>query len=807
MDVFDTSGFPPRWSCGAAWQQQPGWGWLTIVSDSLIWAAYLAIPLVLLYFIRYRRDIPFPKVFWLFGAFIFACGTVHLIEAVIFWWPVYRLSALLKFATAVVSWATVVAIVPIVPKVLAFRSPRQLEEEVAARTLDLQQATRQQQQETQERERMAASLRESEARLRLALQAGRMGIWDWDLVTNQLHLDETELELTGVPTQENLTHIDKFFERVHPDDLGPLHQAIERAQLNQEEYSHEFRMVAGDGSTRWLSGRGRVIRDETGQNVRMVGVNFDVTERKQVEENLRLFTRAIESATNGILITDARRPDNPIVYVNPAFEALTGYRADEALDRNCRFLQGPETSAEATAQFHRAISERRDCEVTILNYRKDGTPFWNDVHISPVEDENHVVTHFVGIQNDVTTRARQEQELRHAQQQAEQTSRAKSEFLANMSHEIRTPLTAILGCADTLFSQLENGSSLELVQMIRSQGRLLLGILNDVLDLSKIEAGRLEINQEPCSIVSVVSDVRSLMEPLAQERGLELEADFSTDMPVSIHTDGLRVRQILLNLVGNAIKFTDAGQVSIHCRCETPKGAAILVIEVADTGLGIAPDKLDEIFEAFTQQHHSHARRAGGTGLGLTICQRLIRMLGGRISVSSRLGQGSVFSIILPIGNVQDLVLQPADQIQTEQVDMAETSLAVNIDHCRVLVAEDTRGIQFMLRRMLEDMVAKVEVVDNGQEAVDEFIRAHRAGQPYHLVLMDMQMPVLTGFEATQHLRRDGYRTPIIALTAGAMKGDREKCLAAGCDDYLSKPIDWQKLLSVLRKHIQPPTS
>ncbi len=804
MDVFDASGFPPRWACGIAWQEQPAWGWITIVSDVLIWGAYLAIPIVLLYFIRHRRDIPFPRVFWLFGAFIFACGTVHLIEAIIFWVPLYRLSAVVKLATALVSWATVVAIIPIIPRALTLRSPAQLESEVAARTLALQQATERQRQDSHERERISVSLQDSEARLRLALGAGRMGIWDWDLVTNMVHFDDTEIALTGVETVQNMAHIDEFYARVHPDDRAGVSSALQRAFDGLDDYSHEFRMVRPNGEIRWLSGRGSVLRNEAGQSIRMVGVNFDVSDRKRVDEDLRLLTRAIESATNGILITDARRDDHPIIYTNPAFAELTGYSFDEALNRNCRFLQGPETAAGAVAQLHAAVEQKHDCEVTILNYRKNGTPFWNDLHISPVEDEHGQVTHFVGIQNDVTTRARQEQELRHAQQQAEIGSRAKSEFLANMSHEIRTPLTAILGCADTLFSQLDEEESLELIQMIRSQGRLLLGILNDVLDLSKIEAGRLEIHHEPCSAVSIVNDVRSLMEPLAQERGLILNAGFASDMPVSINTDGLRIRQILLNLVSNAIKFTDTGTVSIEGRCEFAGLQAELILEVADTGIGIPPDKLDEIFEAFSQQHQEPSRRVGGTGLGLTICQRLIHMLGGRITVSSELNQGSTFRIALPLGATMQLELRPAAQIEAEQVAPAETSLTVDLSHCRLLVAEDTRGIQFMLRRMLEELVGEVVVVNNGQEAVDELKRAEQAGESYDLVLMDMQMPLLNGFEATQRLRRDGYRQPIIALTAGAMKGDREKCLAVGCDDYLSKPFDWQQLMHVVRKHVRP---
>src|SRR5690606_38701277 len=338
----------------------------------------------------------------------------------------------------------------------------------------------------------------------------------------------------------------------------------------------------------------------------------------------------------------------------------------------------------------------------------------------------------------------------------------------------------------------------------RGRGRLLLGILSDVLDLSKVEAGRLEIHHGPCSVVAVVSEVRSLMEPLAQERGLELNSSFDSLIPITICSDALRIRQILLNLVSNAIKFTEVGSVHINVSCHAESGQARLILSVRYTGIGIAPDKLEAIFEAFSQQHEVLTRKVGGTGLGLTICQRLAAMLGGRITVESRRGEGSTFTVTLPVGAADDLRFAPPEEIANQQLETAETSVGLDLSDCRMLVAEDTRGIQFLLQRMLEGMVAAVSVVSNGQEALDELQRAEAAGEPYDVVLMEMQMPVLNGFDATRQLRAEGNRTPVIALTAGAMKGDREKCLAVGCDDYLSKPFDWEQLMAVIRRNFSP---
>jgi CheY-like chemotaxis protein len=321
------------------------------------------------------------------------------------------------------------------------------------------------------------------------------------------------------------------------------------------------------------------------------------------------------------------------------------------------------------------------------------------------------------------------------------------------------------------------------------------------LDLSKIEAGRLEIHPEPTSIKSVVDDVQSLLGPQAVEKGLTLETEFEGRLPVRIETDPLRVRQILLNLVGNAVKFTERGSVRVSVQCRADTNPAELVLTVRDTGIGIPPDQFGAIFEAFSQQNPEISRRYGGTGLGLTICQRLVRMLSGQITLDSQVGAGSEFVVQLPIGDPSQLELVEADAIP-DPTRVERTGEPLHIP-CRVLVVEDNRGLQFMLRRMIEGAVDSVHIVGNGQEAIEEMDRSTAAGTPYHLVLMDMHMPVLNGFDATVRLRSAGYKLPIIALTAGAMSGDRAQCLAAGCDDYLSKPVDRERMLSLINDYYQ----
>ncbi|WP_437227480.1 ATP-binding protein [Planctomicrobium sp. SH661] len=786
--IFETADFPPRWACGPGWKNEPLWGWLHIVSDLATFAAYVAIPIVFIYFLRKRRDLPLPRLWWLFATFIFACGTVHLLEAVIFWWPVYRLSGIIKFLTAIASWATVLALLPLIPQALSIRFPAEGSSPTDSGG-------------SESKRLMESRSKFIDGHLRGALLASRMGTWSWNLKTNLLWLDSMEMQLTGLGLKGGQISSEQFFERVHRDDREGLDRAVQSAMQPGVQFNHIFRLYVPEKGYRWLHGRGAVVLNAQRIPERMIGINFDITDQMADQEALRVRTRAIEFATNGILITDARSPDQPIIYANPAFEILTGYRADEVLGRSCSFLQGPGTDERTRLKLREAIRLRQECHVTILNYRKDGTPFWNNLQISPVENDEGTVIHFVGVQTDVTERVENERQLRETQLAAESASRAKSEFLANMSHEIRTPLTAILGCADSLCRELNGAEPLATAKTIRSQGQLLTGILNDILDLSKIEAGKLEIHREPCSVLSIVADVRSLMDQQAVEKRLELITTFESMLPETISTDPLRFRQVLLNLTSNAIKFTEKGQVRIHVRCDRREGNPKLVVSVSDTGIGIPPDRLDSIFEAFTQIDGSIVRRAGGTGLGLTICQRLAEMLDGELTVVSEVNRGSTFSISLPVDS--DAMLSYDELNQRRKLKESHESMDILIP-ARILIAEDTRAIQYMLQRILSPVVDEVVVVNNGEEAVDAVINSQQS-QPFSLVLMDMQMPIMNGYDATERLRSLGFDLPVIALTAGAMAGDRERCLAVGCTDYLAKPVGRSQLLTTIQTYCSRP--
>ncbi len=392
-----------------------------------------------------------------------------------------------------------------------------------------------------------------------------------------------------------------------------------------------------------------------------------------------------------------------------------------------------------------------------------------------------------------------------ARKAAEEASRAKSEFLANMSHEIRTPMTSVLGFADVLLEDgdlsLAPASRIDAIRTIRRNGTHLLQIINDILDLSKIEAGRMVIESLVCSPRQLLADVESLMKVRSEAKGLTLHFECDDEVPDAIRSDPTRLRQILVNLVGNAIKFTDVGSVRVTARL-IGSAAAQLAFDVVDTGVGLTPEQIERLFQPFSQADTSTTRSFGGTGLGLAISKRLAQVLGGDVVVvESRPGTGTTFRLTIAIGsrtNLSGATPQVGWETAAEDSLTAQSTTERPLSSSRILLAEDGLDNQRLISFVLERAGAEVVVVENGRLAVDEALAARDRGQSFDAILLDMQMPVMDGYEAAQLLRANDFDGPIIALTAHAMSGDREKCLAAGCDDYATKPIERTKLIETI---------
>ena len=393
--------------------------------------------------------------------------------------------------------------------------------------------------------------------------------------------------------------------------------------------------------------------------------------------------------------------------------------------------------------------------------------------------------------------------LRQSHAAAQAAVRAKNEFLANMSHEIRTPMTAILGFSEVLMESVTDRKQLGAAATIKRNGEYLLGIINDILELSRIEAGKLEVEHIQCSPHQILSSVVTLMRVRANAKNLPLQIEYDGLIPESIESDPTRLRQILINLTGNAIKFTEVGKVRVVARLldansDEPK----MQFEVVDSGIGMTEEQTAELFKPLSQIDTSTTRKYGGTGLGLTISKRLAAKLGGDIAVKSTLGQGSTFTVTLAIGPLDGVKLldKPAEAQVSTDPDKKPTAPKTKLD-CGVLLAEDGPDNQRLIAFLLNKAGAEVTLADNGQIAHDLALAARDEGAPFDVILMDMQMPVMDGYDAAAKLREAAYTGPIIALTAHAMSTDRDKCLNAGCDDYMTKPIDHKKLVSLVAEY------
>ncbi|MEW4452733.1 ATP-binding protein [Bremerella sp. JC817] len=402
---------------------------------------------------------------------------------------------------------------------------------------------------------------------------------------------------------------------------------------------------------------------------------------------------------------------------------------------------------------------------------------------------------------------RQTVELKKAIEASEGANRAKSAFLANMSHEIRTPLTAILGFADVL---LESGDMkkapperIDAIETIRRNGSHLISLINDVLDLSKIEAGKFQVENLPCSLHRLLCDLRHLMLVRAEEKKLAINIQYETAIPDMILTDPTRLRQIVMNLLSNSIKFTQEGEINLKVSLIGKGDRRQIQIDVSDTGIGISDEMRDRLFQPFTQADGSMSRRFGGTGLGLTISRHFAKLLGGDLSIVDTSQRGSTFRLVIDPGPLHDATFDQPEMLEKAPAakPKAEPTPKNVLEGLRILLVEDGPDNQRLISFLLKKAGAQVELAENGEQG---YMKVHESEDPYDIILMDMQMPIMDGYTATSKLRADGYEVPIIALTAHAMAEDRNRCIEAGCTDYSTKPIDRTKLIELIRFHVQP---
>jgi PAS domain S-box-containing protein len=667
-------------------------------------------------------------------------------------------------------------------------------------------------------------LRQSEARFHQLADAMPQVVWTARPDGCLDYCNERWYELTGLPHEQGRNEAWKPI--LHPDDvqkyLDGWHEAVRTGDPFQIEYRFKDRK---SGGYRWFLGRALPVKDVAGQVLRWFGTCTDIDETKRLQEALRESEekyRCVAEALPCLVWTN--RPDGHNDFHNRRWCEYTGLTEQESRGEGWARVIHPDDLQRTVQTWTRSLRTGEPYQTEIrLRRAADGKYRWFLAQGLPMRSDAGEIVHWFGASMDIEDQKQAEEALRHTQQELEQrirertaqlheakeaaelANRAKSEFLANMSHEIRTPMNGILGLTELVLEADLDARQREPLKAVKQSAEALLVIINDLLDFSKIEAGKLDLDPAPFRLRE---SFRSLLEPLAvqaREKGLTLSYEVGRDVPDALYGDLGKLRQVIVNLVGNAIKFTERGEVVVSVGqaaslslSEKDKQAACptgvhLQFEVRDTGIGIPADKLDAIFAPFVQADGSMTRRFGGTGLGLAICRRLVGMMNGRIWVESAIGQGSTFHFTLCLGMERAsrlLLARPPDAQSSADRDEDLPSL-------RILLAEDNLVNQKVAAGMLERAGHRVVVVNNGRDAVAALER-----QPFDLVLMDVRMPEMDGLEATAAIRErekaGGPRTPIIALTAHALKGDRERFLAAGMDGYVSKPLRQDELREAL---------
>ncbi len=574
---------------------------------------------------------------------------------------------------------------------------------------------------------------------------------------------------------------------IGPDTNLEVYQGAVQAVKENRPYEVEIKIYKGDGSTAWVFISNSPLFNETGYVERQIGVMVDITERKKVEEELTMLSLVASKTTSGVVINDSA---GKVEWVNNAFEKITGYTLDDVKDKHLGdSLKGELTDVSIITKARELSEKKQSFEVDLLIYRRDGLPLWISVINSVIMGEDGKVDKYIETIIDITAKKKAELELISAKEEALQLSRAKDMFIGVMSHEIRTPLNAVIGMSHLLLNDNPLESQKENLSILKFSAENLMTLINDVLDFTKIETGNIELEKANVNMRDMVQSIIGSMKYKADEKNIYLTQSIDESVPDIVLGDRARLVQILLNLVSNSVKFTAKGGVNIDLKViEQTKETVRIRFGVSDTGIGIAKNKLNTIFELFKQAEADTTRNYGGTGLGLAISKRLIELHDSRINVDSVLGEGSTFWFTITFNKLVNH--------QTNTKNNVNTGLNIN-----VLVVDDNQINRLLINKVLKKWGATADFAENGQEAIDK-LEMHKN---FDVVLMDIHMPVMGGLEATGIIRSklDAYfqKLPIIALTASMLSNQMGQIENAGMNDYILKPFDPTTLFEKLSRY------
>lgn len=778
--LIDGSDFPARWNCGT-WTLPVGC--LHIVSDFLTFCAYFAIPLMIAFYLIRRRDgIPFPKVAALFAAFIMLCGAGHLIEVLIFWWPVYRLAGLVKLATATVSVITAIVLYRLLPAALELpamsRVNAQLREEVVQRTAAERAAT--------VADAYTRAILNNTTTVSIIATDPSGVITLFNRGAEQL-LGFTADEAVGKLQAEQFHDRAELAERCQaaalpiPTEVSRL-TALVVLTAPRSGVERDWTYITRTGERRLVTLTTSRLTDDDGVSLGYLSVAADVTQQRAREHELRKLAIVASKTINAVVIADRHRR---VEWVNDSFTKMTGYHLDEVRGRTPgHFLQGPDTNRKTVEAIRAALDAGHVYQGEIFNYDKSGRGYWQALTITPVASPTGEPEGFISVQTDIT-------EIRTALSAADEANRAKSEFLANMSHEIRTPMTAIIGFSEVLTDEIEDPESRGMIESIHRNGLHLLAVINDILDLSKIEAGHVNLRLEQVPVAQTVQDVVDALSIRAVAKSLKLCMQLDANAPDLFRTDVTRFRQILVNLIGNALKFTEAGGVTVYVR-EMQYTAADrrLAVDVIDTGIGIPLEKQANLFRPFQQVDGTLTRQHGGTGLGLAISRRLAESFGGAIELQSAPGRGSCFTFISGPLDVEEALPAPHGPTTGDKqstIQGLRIALISSGSDCR-------KAAEWILRRAGAELTSIVPLFANphGQPAPSTF----------DVVLVDLSSDREDCLELAEVLSAASPSAVVVALTPPGIRFDGPAVSPSRFDAELAWPITAARLLPLVSPRV-----
>ncbi len=688
------------------------------------------------------------------------------------------------------------------------------------------------------------------------LHTGEVSYWDWDIPAESVIVSDsfcTTADSVKNEKKEVITFQD-FVDRIHPADREEFQRLIAEIRDNSRQaYDLELRFRNADRSFQWVRSTGAAAaRDSQNSALRIIGMHQKIDQQKREGIALQVLNAFTPTGSRKEVLTEYCQAisavfDSRYVAISQIVQkenrdwvqVIAGWKDEKAIDQHEYPLKGSACAHAANrgiwvtknkvqdvfpdSDFLKQLQAASYAGIRLHDRHGRPTAILSIVDSTPFDESLDVTTILKLLGSRAESewqRMEMEQELRRARKTAEQAARTRSEFLANISHEIRNPMTTILGFTELLGSDTEFSSDViraaDAIESIKKSGQQLLAVINDVLDASKIDSGKMIMAPTVMDPIQIVEETCNSLRSKAIERMIKFKVEYTSDIPAQIISDPQRLGQALRNLVDNAIKFTEQGSVTIAVSYHKSFDFNdMMTFDVIDTGIGLTPKQKEEIetYQPFNQADGSSTRRYGGIGLGLRITSSLASMLGGGIEIVSQKGKGSTFSLSVSAGSLDGVEMLDESRIaeRVAQINATSTETPANqnakrLQGKRILVAEDGKENQKLISYHLEKAGAEVVIAENGKIALDKVGKAEERSQHFHLILMDMQMPELDGYSATRSLREQGYELPVVALTANAMDDDRMKCIVAGCDDYISKPIDTEQLIDTCLQYCESDT-